>query len=239
MSRFEFEGVSLVTDFSALDWIREALREAPPGDPPQVGNYVPAGFPAYARVLHPGRSWDGSELRLVSWAEIASSTGHEVHADMQFRVISSPNKPGGQDWSGEPPVGGDLPRSVGSALLAILPSAEWCWMCLWDGWGALELEPYYPIRFRLPNRSYLVYKGMLDRAVALGYDDWEQSAALWWPDDRAWIVVTEIDSYCTYVGGSRDLINRVLASDDLEAWPTTLDSTMDANGYWPRDQRSP
>ncbi len=43
-----------------------------------------------------------------------------------------------------------------------------------------------------------------------------QSANLWWPDDRAWFVATEIDLMSTYVGGSRECIDALLAAPKLE-----------------------
>ena len=49
------------------------------------------------------------------------------------------------------------------------------------------------------------------------------SPNLWWPDDRAWCVATEIDLAWTYVGGSAALIDDVLASAALEAQPVSPD----------------
>ncbi len=45
-----------------------------------------------------------------------------------------------------------------------------------------------------------------------------QSANLWWPEDRAWCVHTEIDLNTTYVAGSQGLIDAILASEKLEAY---------------------
>jgi hypothetical protein len=45
---------------------------------------------------------------------------------------------------------------------------------------------------------------------------WHQSPNIWWPDDRAWCVATELDGYSSYVGGSRACIDSVLASPDVE-----------------------
>ena len=45
-----------------------------------------------------------------------------------------------------------------------------------------------------------------------------QSANLWWPEDRAWCVHTEIDFNTTYIGGSQGLIDAILASKKLEAY---------------------
>jgi len=45
-----------------------------------------------------------------------------------------------------------------------------------------------------------------------------QSANLWWPQDHAWCVHTEIDFSTTYVAGSQALVDAILESDLLEAY---------------------
>jgi hypothetical protein len=47
-------------------------------------------------------------------------------------------------------------------------------------------------------------------------------------------VITEIDGYSTYVGGSRAAIGDVLASADMETIEVTLDTYMDPELYPPR-----
>lgn len=54
-----------------------------------------------------------------------------------------------------------------------------------------------------------------------------QSASLWWPDDRAWFVATEIDLNSTYVGGSDATVAAILASPDLEASSVAPDDPID------------
>ena len=44
-----------------------------------------------------------------------------------------------------------------------------------------------------------------------------QTANLWWPDDRAWCVATEIDFMSTYVGGSRRCVQALVDHRGLEA----------------------
>jgi len=50
-----------------------------------------------------------------------------------------------------------------------------------------------------------------------------QSPNLWWPRDHAWCVASEIDFCSTYLGGSRALVERVLADESLEAIPVRLE----------------
>jgi hypothetical protein len=76
-------------------------------------------------------------------------------------------------------------------------------------------------------RHYFLFRGRLDAACTFEPSGWYTSPNLWWPDDRAWIVVTEIDGFSTYVGGSRAMLQDVLASPDMEAIEVTLDTHMD------------
>jgi hypothetical protein len=40
---------------------------------------------------------------------------------------------------------------------------------------------------------------------------------LWWPDDRAWVVASEIDLAWSYLGGSADLVDAVVADGRFRA----------------------
>ena len=68
------------------------------------------------------------------------------------------------------------------------------------------------------GRSYLLFHGAVDDAARfhLGYRF--QSPALWWPQDHAWFVHTEIDGTSTYVGGSRPMIGRLVGEQILESF---------------------
>ncbi len=90
-------------------------------------------------------------------------------------------------------------------------------------------------RVYLPARDYLFFEGSLDGATDFGhYLEPEyfipQSPNLFWPEDRAWCVASEIDLYCTLVGGSNALAESLMANPELEAWrmfsddPVTCDS---------------
>jgi len=50
-----------------------------------------------------------------------------------------------------------------------------------------------------------------------------QSPNLWWPDDRAWFIHTEIDGYSTYLGGSQALVDELVGSQALESLEVEAD----------------
>jgi hypothetical protein len=79
-------------------------------------------------------------------------------------------------------------------------------------------EVRYGPRVRLPGRDYLLYTGPIDAALAFTGAT-GQTPNLWWPADGAWCVASEVDLCWTYVGGSVQLIEELLADPALEALP--------------------
>ena len=66
---------------------------------------------------------------------------------------------------------------------------------------------------------------------ARGPTDWRMEGPnYFWPDDRGWIVATEIDGFSTYVGAPKEAIDRILASPLLEALPSAVTHRFDGLG---------
>jgi hypothetical protein len=82
----------------------------------------------------------------------------------------------------------------------------------------------------IPGRDYFLFRGPLEAASHLAFDEVFQSPNLWWPDDRAWCVATEIDGDSTYIGGSEACIAAVLGDERFEALPSSIDHRFDAWG---------
>ena len=73
-------------------------------------------------------------------------------------------------------------------------------------------------------RSYRRHHGFFATDWPRG-NVWSNSPNIWWPEDRAWCVATDIDLCYTYIGGSRECIEAILSTPDLEALPATLDAS--------------
>jgi hypothetical protein len=193
----------------------------------------------------------------VRWAEVAARSGKIAHPEMQFHAIAPPpiNRWYGLEPAVFEPRLGILSRGQAAALVELLrqhtatPNA--CWLCLWEGYGystAVMLTfsteqgsppapPQRPPgaalfggllehrkRVQLPGRGYLLFKGSVSQAQG-----WADGPNLWWPEDRAWCVASEIDFPYTYVGGSKGLIDDILRHPDLEALPATVEDGVNAN----------
>jgi hypothetical protein len=143
-------------------------------------------------------------------------------------------------------------RTLATLLSQHTTTKDRCWYCLWEGFGYfsdgghtefrayknslagrwarwrhehMNLRRRRPKHRRIstgrvtpnPERSYFLFSGSVMQAAG-----WEDGPNLWWPDDRAWCVASEIDLAYTYVGGSRKLIDQILELPSLESLPCEL-----------------
>lgn len=237
MFRFPaLQRLELLEDLSHARWLEARLR--PWKDELLLGSLLPGVFPAYARVFHPAtlRASGGAETP-VRWSTIASWTGAAVHPGMQFGNVAKLTYPYRPPW-GAAPAAGALPAAEGGALVALLreftTTPDTCYMCLWEGGGELEAHRYPDVpRVAGPGRNYFLFRGSLAAIPFPGsfpgdYPGWRRSPNLWWPEDRAWCVATEIDLYDTYIGGGEGCIERILRCPSLEALPATIDLPVSA-----------
>jgi hypothetical protein len=237
------------------DWIAERLN--PFGE--CVASVVPRGFEAYARVLHPAEVPHRGHGRLVRWREVSVWSGLLLGPDSQFHSIALPPIRPTTDapWRGQGPRNGSLFPADAEALAQILrtwtSTPDHCWFCLWDGYGwgnttrlatsdgspGLRLPDPIPEtvrrgrRVQLPNRQYFLCSGPVEAVVATGpLTSSDQTPNLWWPADRAWCGASEIDLAWTYVGGPGGMIERVLASEDIEALPVGPEDALNRVEDW-------
>jgi hypothetical protein len=231
-------------DVTAADWLEPRLRRFGSA----VAAVVPDGFPAYVRVLHPARGPEGRPVRWTEVAAWSGRTMHRlVQFHAVSRPVAAPPT-GPAPWDGEDPPDGNLPtellRSLCTTLGEHTSTPTSCWFCLWDGYGWLHgspavtimgshgpipVPPAFPAealegsRLQLPSRGYLMFAGSLAAATELGWTDpygffFPQSPNLFWPQDHAWCVASEIDLFCTLVAGSEALAQALVDDPRLEAW---------------------
>lgn len=229
-------------DISPATWWTERLHPFAA----DVGSVLPEGFPAYARVFHPVNEAGA----MHTWAAVAAENSRVSHAEMQFHEIArppgAPRPPSHEldhrvDW-------GSLPTAELASLSELLghytSTPKHCWCCVWEGYSQLHggavpltqggadpaagrIPPLVPAdvergpRVETHGRAYYLLRGPVGDLPALAEDLGDQSPNIWWPDDRTWCVATEIDFAWTYVGGSGDAIEAILAAPGLEALAAT------------------
>lgn len=215
----------LATTTEPASWIGERLH--PFGQ--DVGSIVPPGFEAYVRVFHPPYrvAPDGS-LTPVRWRDIAAANERSIQAEMRRLDLScQPARFSHQQerlWD-QQPESGRLPHEIARRFAAVLAghtsTPQSCWFAVWEGFGDLRISDHAS-KFSIPGRTLVLLHGQVaDVLQTLSSVDWIYlSPSLWWPEDRAWCVATDIDFTWTYVGGTRNCIQELMDDPELEALPT-------------------
>ncbi len=214
---------SVGTDDSPGAWIAAVLRRDR-----TVASLVPPVFEAYARVLHPAVRYAGDADVDVRWDEVAAHNGTTAHRLMQWPAITGSWEYVGEDdqpglWN-DSPAEGHLPASVAAALADLLGTWTTTPQECWFGWcdDAHDGRPH----LTLPSCDLLLRRGPVTLAAAnFAPEPQEQSAAVWWPADRAWFVATDPTLMSTYVGGPAGAVDALLGSL-LEAHPATPDDPV-------------
>jgi len=209
------------TALSATSWLTAALA---PAEPPSVASLLPPVFAAYARVLHPAVRYDDDEDVAVDWAAVAGHNDRTAHRLMQWPAItgswdfvSELDQP--ELWN-DSPAEGHLLAAVAERLAAVLAAHTTSPDDVWFGaWADAPDDSTVEVG----ARSHRLVRGPIALAATnFAAEPSEQGPSLWFPADRAWCVVTDIDLMSTYVGGSAAAVSAVLAADGVEAWPAEL-----------------
>jgi hypothetical protein len=166
-----------------------------------------------------------------------------MHSLAQWDSISRP-----PDWHRathllvQAPRRGGLPPDQLAALCHLLAhftnTPDQCFIGVWDGYGWLDTsDQSSACELRLEQRTYLVTGGSIEDARRVGWRHpnglfQNEPATLIWPADQAWFVASDPDLDSTYVGGSTAMIEALLATPGLEAWPvdSTDRVTFDSDG---------
>lgn len=202
-------------------------------------SWIPTGFESYVRILHPayffiGRGFETRDIA-VPWASVSQWSKNPLHATSHIQDLML--RADGHDWSkqgegGSTPNQGQLERTSLSCLLAHLCEATTTptkiWMLIWFGYGGPPDTIGLPIEvseaITASGRKYFLRLGeVVPSEEEHGDSIFEHSPSFWWPDDRTWFVSSDIDSSCTYVGGSKELIGQILSDPALETFPADLD----------------
>lgn len=238
------------------EWVIERLDDLMAGT---VSAIVPAGFDAYARILHPVETPLRGE-KLVRWKDVANWGDQLLTARSQWLAVAmpelTPERP--RPWKSQGPSQGSLyredARALGEIARRFTDSPQRCWCCLWDGFGwwsrkwllppgqiattpppspvPLEARDWPKVQTR--HRHYLLYEESLETSFMEAIEILEgHSPNLWWPSDHAWCVGSEIDLDSTYVAGSKEFIDAILLSEELEAFEVDpSDSTFRTLPEW-------
>jgi hypothetical protein len=199
------------------DW---RVRSAPDGrefSAPLEGELAPEQLAAVADHLAAHTSTPDAGV-VALWEGFGGLLGHLGHAPSRAFVTVS-DDPNHQAM---------LNRSTHDPFNNVFRKPTW-------QEGILSKEISQGPRLSLPNRAYVLFSGspraFIDPAWVLdapwrdipgeqhGFAPSAQAPNIFWPEDRAWVMVSEIDFDSTVVAGSAELIRAICADDRLEALP--------------------
>lgn len=202
------------------DW---AISRLDAEHPYEVRGLVPSVFEAYVRVLHAVRTTGRAGRRLTRWRDLAGAAGlAALGRQVQFHQVTA------QAGISEPGVTlhGHLADedlgALGDVLAGHTGTADRCWFGVWTGYGPPGDDQIPGITMSAPlAREYYLYSGALPDVGTLG-----PGPGIWWPDDRAWFVASDVDLDSTYIGGSVALASRLLNCPPLEVLPAEPDDSI-------------
>jgi len=207
----------------------------------RVGDVLPTGFDAYVRIMHPVTTRDGP----TTWAVIAEQTGRVAHPRMQWQAIAYPAQ--GREppaVTGDGPAQGVFPLDLMTNLIDILSihtsTPETTHFTVAAGTPGLPDSATATIDHG--GRPHLLLVADLSagtRAFVLDPTgepvDPHVSPHLWWPDDHAWVVATDVDFRSTMVAAPRACADQIVADPTFETFEVGVDDRADLGG----DDRNP
>ncbi|TAA72838.1 hypothetical protein [Planococcus salinarum] len=206
-------------------WIRDEtvyfLSDERPGS--RVENFLPNRFDHYCKVMHPlFRDPQITDEHLL-WSEFPPDQPIEIQLGERLRLMELAEKYGLEfskelssasirlKLNGYPRYlitgeEGDIEPETLQALVRLLQQfirEDSCYFL----YGLLKTEDYIDTLFRGELAEVLE---LPKRAGLRG------TPTYWWPADKAWCLYTDYDLDFSLVGGSRELIDALLAHDFLE-----------------------
>jgi hypothetical protein len=194
--------------------------------------------------------------RGLPWDRLVTLGPDGFDAYGRLRLLPDPAHPGqsendvdAEDWrSGQMPMLLDV-------LAGATTTPDDCFFCVWEGFGQTPmvyatpspqpqadarpgLAPQQPAddwpMVVVPHRAYWLFRGPLtDVGRWAAADGWpaeprvtDAEPAFVWPADRAWCLTHDVDPHWAGIGGSRDLIHRLVTDLRLDVVPADPHATQ-------------
>ena len=193
-----------------------------------VGRYLPGGHASFVRVMNPVR---GQGIPARSWASYSAGSV-KVDATTRWNDLVDGSSP-------DRPDKGTIDPEVAVTLSRILRShtrtpAD-CYFLVWEGYAGLRADVLTAARVELPLARWMfVLTGDLrDGIETVGESVGGRTAQWWLPADGAWAVGNDLYGASVYISGSAELIEGILAADDIEAYRATASMVIVAEEFEP------
>jgi hypothetical protein len=246
-------GLEPIEDLSLSLWLQEALKDWPTGSF-RVRDLVPPVFEAYARILRRPRRPDDIRDPTGTWAERARERNVDLGPETRWEDLAPSRDHRwslhegtvseeevatlvglfGQDagdcwfavWSGFAGpgtstayllAGGSLRQRVAGAMIRARERTT-------AARARMRARRRPTFALLGGGRSYVLLGGSIHEAIRIHREFQLHPPTLWWPENRAWFVHTEIDASSTFVAGSGALIGRLVGEQILESFEVGADT---------------
>lgn len=248
------DGAELQLDVGAASWIVDRLVRRGRGTGTPVCSVVPAGYAAYVRLFHGAVERVGETRVERRWSDLALRANVRMHPAVQFERFDCDASVrlgtlGHRDAAILVEVLRRHSATPDSCLLAIwegygelsggvvpLVSRRRILDRLSRRWRAAAAPNPPPVgltsapRVSIPARDYYLYRGSIDLVPRFEFMPGRlQTPNMWWPEDRAWFVGSEIDFDSTLIACDRACADALLSSD-LETLEVAPETRLDIEG---------
>jgi hypothetical protein len=247
----------LQLDTAPAGWIADRVLPWNRDVGTRVCAFVPTGYEAYVRVFHHAEERVGTESIRRRWRELAQRSGRHMHPAVQFDRFGWPYPPqeGSLDlheatalvsmlrahtatptscwlaiWNGLGQLTGQVSTRVARQR------GVRAWLQRRRAVNDNRFGPPHDLAaaptLSLPSREYFLYHGPIDVVPRFEHMPGHlQTPNMWWPDDRAWFVATEIDFNSTLVACTRGCAVTLLLPDGgLEVMEVSAETRLDIDG---------
>jgi hypothetical protein len=226
-------------DTSRAEWVVERCN----GPLFTVNRWVPSGFESYVQLCLPAHQFTGESWEPVRLSQVAEARGHTLDEYSSYRSLTPHSDsrailPG--DYA-EPMEGNTTPvmmQAVSDALLAHSHRDAECIVAVWFGFGstevmALERGGCARISGMGQQEHYILsasLRAVLSKWVDLTHEPQTQYEGgtripqAVWPVSREWFFAVPFDWQSTFFAGPKELTDKLMSDDRLEAYPVALDA---------------
>lgn len=190
----------------------------PVNEQPMPPSSIPTGPPHFGDHVRPATDAAAAEWVRLALADPSGRVGDLVPSGYESYLFVDDVSGDVEDWSA---AERHHAAAIGDVAARFTNAPEHGYFAVWDGHGYDEAGLAGIPRLELPSRSYYLLVGEV-RAVTeiaepgwLGRWRWRQPD-LWWPEDRAWFIATDVDLACNYVAGTARFTTACAAAVDTE-----------------------
>lgn len=207
----------------------------------RVRAVVPAVYAAYGRLIHPAYEPIDGAWQRVQMSNIARPEDHLWRPPSYLWVMTTglpiADMAAPFDYLGArrgTPDPDDLTNLI-DILAAHTSTPDQIWGLAWPGWGVHPecdwLEAETP-KVRVAHDDHGLMQGPLS-AVPTVASLLTYAPSYWWPQDRAWVVGSQMEDLSTYIAADARCIEALIAAERIDVVESAPDDLVWTTPYYP------